>query len=552
MPHHDPASGNPASGNLPVSPLPVSPLPVSPVSRRALLRMAVVAPVLYGATRASAAAAAVSPEDTVVRASDFGFDPVDATPALTAALDSGADVVVIDDVGQDWITRPLWINRDDLTVIVEDGVTIRGLAGGFPDKRDGIWRIHGRRNVKLVGYGATCVMNKPEYAGEWRSIVRMGTSEAVTVEGLVLRGAPGDGIILGAGSKNVTIRNVVCDDNKRNAISVIYADGLLIEGCALVNTEGTLPQAGIDLEPDTAVQLIKDVVIRDTVFTGNKTYSFEINLMRYNAQSVPASVLVERCYMGPTADAVVHVQPGTRGPVGGSFVFRDCVFDAGDSPGTVNIYGQRGYDASQVRFERVGFTALRNPARTEPFIKVWSGMVTVLPEYGNVHFADSVVLADLAGPLIAGMEGFGDPTLSNVEGNVWAVRPAEPVVETAGATKDVDVAIVPTDGVAAVVLTSDRRIVRRGEGATVRVRRLGNDLAAPLVLRYDLAGSARNRVDYDGLPGVAVIPPGRRDVSIPVRLRRHAVPASGLSLTLRPLPGTTVAGRDRVTISVAA
>lgn len=527
-------------------------MPQRSVSRRTLLRMAAVAPVLYGATRASAAAAAVSPAATVVRASDFGFDPVDATPALTAALDSGADVVIIDDVGQDWITRPLWINRDDLTVILEEGVTLRGLAGGFPDKRDGIWRIHGRRNVKLVGYGATCVMNKPEYTGEWRAIVRMGTSEAITVEGLVLRGAPGDGIILGAGSKDVVIRNVVCDDNKRNAISVIYADGLLIEGCALINTVGTLPQAGIDLEPDTSVQLIKDVVIRDCVFAGNETYSFEINLMRYNAQSTPASVLVERCYMGPTADAVVHVQPGTRGPVGGSFVFRDCVFDAGDSPGTVNIYGQRGYDASEVRFERVGFTALRDPARTDPFIKIWSGMVTVLPEYGNVRFVDSVVLADLAGPLIAGMEGAGDPTLSNVEGNLWTARPTQPVIETAGATKDVDVAMVPTDGVATVVLTSDRRVVQRGGDATVRVRRLGGDLAAPLVLRYDLAGSARNRLDYDGLPGVAVIPPGQREVAIPVRIRRHARPASDLTLTLRPLPGTTVAGRDGVTISVAS
>ncbi|MEV0718345.1 right-handed parallel beta-helix repeat-containing protein [Asanoa sp. NPDC050611] len=525
----------------------------SPVSRRSLLRMAVVAPVLYGATRVSVAAADTGPDATVVRASDFGFDPVDATSALTAALDSGADVVVIDNVGQDWITRPLWVNRDDVTVILEDGVTLRGLAGGFPDTRDGIWRIHGRRNVKLIGYGATCVMNKPEYTGEWRAIVRMGTSESITVEGLVLRGAPGDGVILGAGSKNVTIRNVVCDDNKRNAISVIYADGLLIEGCALINTAGTLPEAGIDLEPDTAVQLIKDVVIRDTVFAGNKTYSFEINLMRYNATSTPASVLVERCYMGPTRDAVVHVQPGVRGPQAhGSVVFRDCVFDAGDSPGTVNVYGPRGYNGLQTTFERVAFTALRDPARTDAFLKIWSGMVTVLPEYGNVRFVDAVLLADLAGPFIAGMEGAGDPTLCDVEGTIWAQRPSQPIIDTTGVTKDVSLDVRPMDGVATVVLASDRRLVRPGDGATVTVRRLGDDLGTPLVVRYETTGTARNRVDYDGLPGVAVIPPGRRDVTIPVRIRDNAVATTDLTLSLRPLPGTTVAGRDSVTISITA
>lgn len=523
----------------------------APISRRSLLRMAAIAPVLYGATRVSVAAAGTGPDDTAVRASDFGFDPVDATPALTAALDSGADVVIIDNVGQDWITRPLWINRDNVTVILEDGVTLRGLAGGFPDTRDGIWRIHGRTNVKLIGYGATCVMNKPEYTGEWRAIVRMGTSEAITVEGLVLRSAPGDGLIIGAGSKNITVRNVVCDDNKRNAISVIYADGLLIEGCALINTAGTAPEAGIDIEPDTGTQIVKDVVIRDTVFAGNRKYSFEINLMRYTATSTPASVLVERCYMGPTADAVVHVQPGTKGPASGSVVFRDCVFDAADSPGTVNVYGQRGYDGAQTRFERVAFTALSEPARVDPFLKIWSGMVTVLPEYGNVRFADCVVLGDLAGPFLAGMEGAGDPVLSNVAGNIWAVRPGQPVIDTAGATKEVDLDIRSDGGVAEVVLTSDRRVVRPGDRASVTVRRLGANLTAPVVVQYELTGTARNRVDYDGLPGVAVIQPGHREVTIPVRIRGNAVPGSDLTLRLRPLPGTTVAGRSSVTISVA-
>lgn len=522
----------------------------NPVSRRTLLRMAAVAPALFGATRASVASANPGPDATVVRASQFGFDPVNATPALTAALSSGADVVIIDNVGQDWITGPLWIERDDLTVILEDGVTLRGLPGGFPDTRDGIWRIHGRRNVKLVGYGATCVMSKPEYTGEWRAIVRMGTSEAVTVEGLVLRTAPGDGIILGAGSKDVTIRNVVCDGNKRNAISVIYADGLLIEGCALINTEGTLPQAGIDMEPDTAVQLIKDVVVRDTVFAGNKTYSFEINLMRYRPASTPASVLVERCYIGPTADAVVHVQPGTRGPASGSVTFRDCVFDAGDSTGTVNVYAARGYDGLQTTFERVAFTALSDPARTAPFVKVWSGQVTVLPEYGNIRFVDSMLLADLAGPFIAGMEGAGDPVMSNVVGTLWAHRPLQPIIDTTGTTKEVNLDIRAHDGRAEVVLTAHPRNLRPGDMATVRVVRTGADITAPLVLRYDLSGSAENRIDYEGLSGIAVIPPGHRDLEIPVRVRDDAKSGTDLTMTLSPLPGTTVVGHDSVTISI--
>lgn len=526
------------------------------LSRRTIIK---AIPAVIGATGLSLAAAQPSPAATVVYASDFGFDPADSTPALTAALDSDADVVIIDNVGQDWITGPLWIRRDDVTVILADGVVLRGKVNSFPDKRDGIWRIDSRRNVKLIGYGATCVMDKAEYTGEWRAIVRIGASDSIVVEGLVLRGAPGDGLIVGKSlveptrppvSNNIVVRNVVCDDNKRNAISVISVNGLLIEGCALINTSGTLPQAGIDIEPDLATEYVKDVIIRDCAFLGNETSSFMINLMKFTAESHAVSVLVERCLMGPAGDAVVHVQPGAGGAAGGSVTFRDCLFDAGSSPGTVNVYAFRAYDGMRVNFERVSFAAMGDPARTNPLIKIWSGLIKVQPFYGSVRFLDNNLHIDLSGPFLAGVEGPGDPVLSNVMGTFRTDDPERAVIETTGATQEVEIEVLPRAATGVLVLQTNTHVVSPGRQAVITITRLSRDLSGPLAIPYGLSGSARHRVDYDGMSGVAVIAPGERSVTIPLRVRRNARTATQATLTLSPLPGYTVHGFDRVTIVI--
>ena len=76
-----------------------------------------------------------------------------------------------------------------------------------------------------------------------------------TIDGLTIKDTGGDGIYVGAASdswsQNVTIKNVVVDNAYRNGISVISIDGILIDNAVIVNTGGTLPQTGIDFEPNT-------------------------------------------------------------------------------------------------------------------------------------------------------------------------------------------------------------------------------------------------------------------------------------------------------------
>jgi len=56
----------------------------------------------------------------------FGWDATDSTESLQLALSDAMVSTLIVDVPPDpvvgWVVRPLFITRDDLTVIFEDGV----------------------------------------------------------------------------------------------------------------------------------------------------------------------------------------------------------------------------------------------------------------------------------------------------------------------------------------------------------------------------------------------------------------------------------------------
>ena len=96
----------------------------------------------------------------------------------------------------------------------------------------------------------------------------------VRIYGLTLAESGGDGIYLGTAtgsvpSKDIVIKDVVCDKNYRQGISVINAENLLIEDCVLSNTAGTAPAAGIDFEPNAPGERLVNCTLRRVVSQNN-------------------------------------------------------------------------------------------------------------------------------------------------------------------------------------------------------------------------------------------------------------------------------------------
>jgi len=259
-----------------------------------------------GETRNDAAiASALAKPDKVVKASWFGYKAAEATKALQEAINSGAKKVVIDNAGE-WIVEPIMLTSDQV-IEIEKGVVITAKRGAFKGTSDSLFNLTGISNVVINGNGALLRMWKsdyfsPEYKrGEWRTGITIASCSNITVDGLTIKDSGGDGIYLGnAGGaqpycKGIVIRNVVCDGNARQGISVISAENLLIENCTLINTIGTPPEAGIDFEPNLPHERLANIVVRNCVAENNKGGGYIVYFSNFNETTTNVSITYDNC-----------------------------------------------------------------------------------------------------------------------------------------------------------------------------------------------------------------------------------------------------------------
>ncbi|MGI5820010.1 MAG: hypothetical protein ACOX9R_18145 [Armatimonadota bacterium] len=245
-------------------------------------------------------------EVTEARASWWGFDAEDSTEALQAAINSGAEKLIVEDMGSPWIVRPIELASNQ-EIIFEEGVEILAKRGEFKAGGDNLFAARNVENVTLRGYGATFRMWRDDYdnpdlytKAEWRHTLSLRGVTNASVLGLTFAESGGDGIYLGAGqgdatNLNVHIKDVVCERNYRQGISVITAENLLIEDTIMRDTAGISPQAGIDFEPNRPTQRLVNVVMRNCLTENNVSYGYVLSLRQMNATSEPVSVRFENC-----------------------------------------------------------------------------------------------------------------------------------------------------------------------------------------------------------------------------------------------------------------
>jgi hypothetical protein len=101
----------------------------------------------------------------------------------------------------------------------------------------------------------------------------------------------GDGFYLGGGPSDVRIIDVVSDSNRRQGLSIANATRPKVLGGFFMNTGSvayTSPGAGIDIEPNTGVGAVTDVLISGATFIGNAGPGF---LSYGNSQNVTGLVV---------------------------------------------------------------------------------------------------------------------------------------------------------------------------------------------------------------------------------------------------------------------
>ena len=289
---------------------------------------------------AFAATAAAGREE--VKVSSFGYDPEDSTRFLQAALDSGARRIVVDKQAGPWISKPLF-GRSNTEIVFEDGAEILAKKGEFMGKYDALLSFILASNVVVRGEGKGGVLRmrrddymKPPYSrAEWRHTLNLLTCRNVTVENMSMCESGGDGVYVGnrygkngGPCRNIALRDCVMDRNYRQGISVICVDGLLMERCVMSNTAGGNPMAGIDFEPNSRDEIVRNAVLRDCRAVNNKGAGYELAFMQLVSNSAPISVTLENCTSDGNACSFRFNGENFKnsGYVSGLVTLRNCTF----------------------------------------------------------------------------------------------------------------------------------------------------------------------------------------------------------------------------------
>ncbi|HZX07298.1 twin-arginine translocation signal domain-containing protein [Kribbella sp.] len=580
-------------------------------TRRSFLKRSAAATLVAG-TATAAPAVAAEPAAATTRqvppggivASSYGWNRDDSGAALQNAINAALDathtadtLLYVDQQPGDWITGPLVIGLDPahpkgshhLTIRFEPGVTVRAKAGAF----DGAVPLFDTTDVCLItvagsdagelvsgitfdGYGATLAMNKPEYnAGEWRHALSILSADDITVQGLTIRDSGGDGIYLGVRynfahtaaigrpyCSNITLRDVCCENHRRNAMTVISVDGLTAESCAFRNTFGTPPMAGIDFEPDPPrttklpyaelpYSRLKNIVIRNCAITDNVGQAVTINALCLGgapAECGPIGITFENVLFGATTapDLGTFIcsvsgdngdpTPITGGGIGsgallpGVVSVSDSLIDSRLFGAAIRTQSLPDTSAFRLSFTR---TAIWNDAysragKYEPIALLYNAGPDTAQKFGGVSWTECVINTNHANPLIAAYPKPGDANsaCTGLSGDLTAYVRTVGKPTTANIS-DTANSLIVTEQLApagtakpAVAITTSTPAVGIGGTARFTFTRTGGDISKTLAVVYSATGDARERYDVPGMSGVAIFKPGETTTALDLGTRR--------------------------------
>ena len=111
----------------------------------------------------------------------------------------------------------------------------------------------------VIVIGGTLLGDRAEHkskAGEWGMGIRIGPNvKRVTIIGVTAKEMWGDGFYV-EGATDVAFCSVVATHNRRQGLSIVEANRLLVTNSVFQQTRGTRPSAGIDIEPDKPDQKV--------------------------------------------------------------------------------------------------------------------------------------------------------------------------------------------------------------------------------------------------------------------------------------------------------
>jgi hypothetical protein len=352
------------------------------------------------------------------------FNAADATGGLQGAINSAKDTVVVPfmGAGTEWIVTPIKC-ASNRTIIFEKGVIVTAKTGAFIGTNDCLFRIDNVSNVSLIGYGATFRMQKADYmkspyvTEQWRHGIMITGSSGIKILGLTVKETGGDGVDLIYGASNILIKDVICDNNYRQGMSVEDNANVIIENCVMINTgqSGKFPNgpwAGIDFEPFLPDENKMTNIKITNCYTGNNFGGgIEMALGQLNSASTPVDIQIKQCYVYDGITDVICNDNRVKGTVSYEDCITECQINLGFLDVNPNKFGYYSRGKSGINSYLTKFTNCQwqncNPAIG---FLVYSAATAL----GGLQFVNCTINE----PNNASVIRRGEAAVANITGNI--------------------------------------------------------------------------------------------------------------------------------------
>lgn len=196
-------------------------------------------------------------------------------------------------------------------LIFDAGVTISVASGILA------FNLTNTQNVSIYGNGATIQSVKPPSSPNAHCIYMNGATNVV-IRDLIIDTFGGDGFYIGGISTdspcgNIFVDNVRVNNAGRNGMSVTYADVVDVQNSSFNNSDGNLPKAGVDVEPNAGTYT-KRISFSNCSFVGNAGSGFITQAL--TAGAISEDVRIHNCYSsGNGGSGVAAIAAAANGTV---------------------------------------------------------------------------------------------------------------------------------------------------------------------------------------------------------------------------------------------
>jgi hypothetical protein len=132
----------------------------------------------------------------------------------------------------------------------------------IPNSLDRYWAIKVWYVTDVEIIGGSIVGDRAQHqgtTGEWGYGINITAASSVRLSDITVSNCWGDGLIISASgsgstikvSSNISLNRVVSTNNRRQGLSIAPSHDVLVVNSTFSNSNGTAPQAGIDIEPQT-------------------------------------------------------------------------------------------------------------------------------------------------------------------------------------------------------------------------------------------------------------------------------------------------------------